>query len=103
MIEPLPLEVTALAARQIEEAESWWRENRLAAPNAVREELERSFSLISLRPGAGSRANDVELPNVRRVFLPKIKYQLYYRVLSNPERVQVVALWHTRRGQGPPL
>jgi plasmid stabilization system protein ParE len=103
MKDPLPLEVTALAARQIRDAENWWRENRRAAPDAVHEELERAFSLITAQPGAGGRASDVDLPGVRRVSLPKIKYQLYYRVLPDPERVQVVALWHTRRGRPPRL
>ena len=103
MNQPLPLELTALAVRQVQDAEDWWRKNRQAAPNAVRDELERAFALISLRPSAGSRASDLELADVRRVFLAKIKYQLYYRVLPNPKRVQVVALWHARRGKGPPL
>ena len=103
MREPLPLEVTSVAARQIRDAEAWWRENRPAARDAVNEEVERAFTLISSQPSAGGRANDVELPDVRRVSLPKIKYQLYYRVLSNPDRVQVVALWHTRRGKPPRL
>ena len=102
MKDALPLEVTAAAAQHIREAESWWRENRRAAPDAVHDELERAFSLITFQPGVGSRASDVDLPGVRRISLPKIKYQLYYRVLPNPERVQVVALWHTRRGK-PPL
>lgn len=103
MRDPLPLEVTAPAARQIRDAESWWRENRRAAPNAVREELERAFSLIVSQPGAGGRASDVDLPGVRRISLPKIKYQFYYRVLADPERLQVVALWHSRRGKPPRL
>ena len=103
MKDPLPLEVTAVAARHIRDAKSWWRENRLAAPNAVHEELERAFSLITFQPGVGGRASDVDLPGVRRISLPKIKYQLYYRILPSPERVQVVALWHTRRGKPPRL
>jgi len=103
MKEPLPLEVTSLAARQIRDAQAWWHENRPAARDAVSQELERAFSLITSQPGAGGRANDVEVPGVRRVSLPKIKYQLYYRVLSDPDRIQVVALWHTRRGKPPRL
>src|SRR5689334_7288981 len=103
MTESLPLEITALAARQIRDAEGWWRENRPAARVAVREELERAFSLITSQPGAGGRVNDINLAGVRRISLPKIKYQLYYRVLPDPDRVQVMALWHTRRGKPPRL
>lgn len=103
MKDSLPLEITAAAAQHIRDAQTWWRDNRLAAPHAVHEELERAFSLITFQPGIGSRANDVDLAGVRRISLPKIKYQLYYRVLPNPERVQVVALWHSRRGKPPRL
>jgi hypothetical protein len=38
MSEPLPVELTALAARHIREAASWWRLNCLAAANAVRQD-----------------------------------------------------------------
>ena len=97
------LQITALAARQIREAESWWRLNRTAAPNGVREELERAFALIALQPHAGGRATNVRLSDVRRVFMSRIKYHGYYHVLSDPEYVEVVALWHARRGDGPPI
>src|SRR5258706_610351 len=103
MSEPLPVQTTALAARYIREAEEWWRENRLAAPNAVRLELQRAFALIARQPRIGSLAINVKLPGVRRIYLPKIKYHLYYHVIPLPERVEVVALWHVRRGEGPPI
>jgi len=103
MTEPLPVQVTALAAHHIREAEDWWRENRQAAPNAVRFELQRALLLIAGQPRIGSRATNVKLAGVRRISLAKIKYHLYYHVLAKPERVEVVALWHARRGQGPPI
>jgi plasmid stabilization system protein ParE len=103
MNQPLPVELTALATRHIREAESWWRLNRSAAPNAIREELERAFSFIAAQPRMGSRAMNVRLPAVRRIFLPLIKYYLYYHVATLPDRVEVVALWHARRGDGPPI
>jgi plasmid stabilization system protein ParE len=103
MTDALPVELTALAAQQIREAETWWRRNRTAAPNAIREELERALALIASHPNAGGRADHVKLPNVRRVFMPRIKYHVYYHVLAAPPRIQVVAFWHARRGEGPPV
>jgi plasmid stabilization system protein ParE len=103
MNEALPVQVTALAARQIREARAWWQRNRAAAPNAIEEELQRAFSLIAAQPAAGGRAANVKLPDVRRIFLPRIKYHLYYHVLHVPERVEVVAFWHSRRGAAPPI
>lgn len=103
MTKALPVQVTALAARQVREAEAWWRRNRTAAANAIQDELQRAFSLIASQPGAGGRAANVRLPNVRRIFLARIKYHVYYHVISAPERVEVVAFWHSRRGAAPPI
>jgi plasmid stabilization system protein ParE len=103
MTEPLPVELTALAAQQIRKAEAWWRVNRTAAPNAIREELQRAFTLIALQPRIGSAAVNVKLQGVRRIFLRRIKYHVYWHLVSEPQRVEVVAFWHGRRGKGPPL
>lgn len=97
------VDVTALAARQIREAEQWWRENRTAAPNAVRHQLDRAFTLIGSQPRIGAHATNVRLQGVRRIYLPIISYHLYYHVVSPPEHVEVVALWHSKRGTGPPI
>lgn len=103
MTESLSVEVTNLAAQHIRQAEIWWRENRRSAPNAVREELERGFAVIAAQPRIGARARHVKLQSVRRVHLARIKYDLYYRVLDSPARIEIVALWHVRRGKGPPV
>ena len=103
MSDPRPVEITALAARHIRVAEEWWRRHRPAAPNAVRQELERAFTLIASQPGIGSRATNVKLPGVRRIYLPVIKQFLYFHVVALPNRVEVVALWHARRETGPPI
>jgi plasmid stabilization system protein ParE len=103
MIERLPLRVTRTAARQIREAVEWWRINRRAAPGAVHQELERAFAIITAQPQVGSLAKSAKLQRVRRIFLPIVKYHLYYHVVSSPECVEVVAFWHVRRGDGPPI
>ena len=47
---------------------------------------------------------DLAARHIRKAdFLPTIKQYLYYKPLGDPERVQIVALWHTRRGSGPPI
>ncbi|MBV9493250.1 MAG: type II toxin-antitoxin system RelE/ParE family toxin [Acidobacteria bacterium] len=104
MIQSLSVRITALAARQIREAQSWWSIHRTAAPNAITQELERAFSLLASQPQVGGRAMNVSLPSVRRVFLPRVKYHVYDHVIDAPERVvEVVAFWHARRGDGPPI
>jgi hypothetical protein len=100
---PLHVEVSDLAKAQIRTAEKWWRRNRPKAPNAIREELERASLLISVQPEVGARAQNIALPGVRRVHLARVRYDVYYRVVSNPDQVQVLAFWHASRGTSPPL
>jgi plasmid stabilization system protein ParE len=101
--EPIAVEVSALAAEQIRAAEMWWRPNRPKAPGGIVSELERAGSLIAFQPRIGARAQNVALPNVRRLHLARIRYDLYYRVVDSPDRVQILAFWHSSRGGGPPI
>jgi plasmid stabilization system protein ParE len=103
MSDPLPIRITALAAQHIRGAKAWWRANRTAAPQAIDQELRRAFSLIASQPAVGAQTSDVELPGVRRVFLPRVKYHVYYHLVGAPGTIEVVALWHARRGHGPPI
>ena len=103
MSRPLQIEVSDLAKAHIRAAEEWWRLNRPKAPNAIREELERASSLISVQPEVGARARNVRLPGVRRLHLARVRYYIYYRVVTEPEQVEVLAFWHASRGSSPPL
>ena len=99
----LHVEVSAVAAGQIREAEAWWRANRPKAPNAIREELERASALVATQPDIGSRARNVRLVGVRRIHLARIRYHLYYRVNVTPPQIEVVGFWHASRGSPPPM
>jgi hypothetical protein len=103
MRDPLPVEISRLAAQHIRELESWWRRHRKAAPNAVREELQRILGVIRITPFSGHRATDVELENVRRIHITRIWHFLYYRVHNDPERIELLAMWSDSRGEGPPI
>ena len=103
MRRPLDIEVSDLARAQIRAAQDWWRVNRPQAPNAIREELERASLLISVQPEIGARAKNVALAGVRRLHLARVRYHVYYRVVTDPERIEVLAFWHESRGSGPPL
>jgi plasmid stabilization system protein ParE len=101
--EPLPIEVSALAAAQVKAAETWWHLNRPKAPGAIRAELERASSLLALQPGIGARARNLALPGVRRLHLGRIHYDLYYRVIEAPRRLEILAFWHASRDTQPPI
>ena len=99
----LRIEVSELADRQIKEADTWWRQNRLKAPNAIHEELERISGLIAFQPGIGARARNVRLAGVRRIHIERIHYDVYYRVVGSPQCIEIVAFWGSRRGKRPPI
>jgi plasmid stabilization system protein ParE len=101
---PLSIVVSQLAAEQIRAASDWWRANRTKAPNAFTEDLTQTTALLALQPDLGARARNAALPGVRRVHLPRIRYDLYYRVIEGPAgSLEILALWHSSRSGNPLL
>jgi plasmid stabilization system protein ParE len=94
---------TPRASHEVAEAKRWWRANRTKAPDALEEELRAALELIASTPTIGTIARNVRLSGVRRIFLKRVNYFLYYRPPANTPVVQVVALWHARRGTAPHL
>lgn len=103
MSDPLPVHLVNSAARAIREAAEWWIANRPKAPGAFAEELERAFQLVASHPGIGARAQNPNLIGVRRLHLARVHYHLYYRVVTAPPAIEILALWHTSRGSDPPV
>jgi len=97
----LGLKVVPRAEREIRRASAWWRTNRPASPELLYQELRRVFELITTQPAVGLRVEDTKLPNVRRVQLLRVRYDLYYRVRG--ETVSVLAFWQANRGASPRL
>ena len=103
MRRPLDIVVTDVAKTQILTAEEWWRLNRPKAPGAIAEEIERASSLIASHPGVGCHGSRRRLAGVRRLHLARVRYDIYYRVNADLERVEVLAFWHASRGRWPVL
>jgi plasmid stabilization system protein ParE len=97
----LKINITEIAQQQIEDAAEWWSGNRPSAPGAVRNDLDRILGLLAVQPDMGARAQRVSLQSVRRVTLSRIRYYLYYRVSGDV--LEVLAVWHTSRGDEPDL
>src|SRR4051812_47556938 len=98
-----PVVFTKSAERHVEQAVAWWREHRPAAPDAILDDLSNALSLLALHPAIGVKARSSRLPGVRRILLEPIDYHLYYRVRPVLHRIEVLALWHARRGERPEL
>jgi plasmid stabilization system protein ParE len=95
--------IVSSAAQAIIKAAKWWVANRPKAPDALAVELERTLQLLASQPSIGAQARNVKLAGVRRIHLPRVHYHLYYRVIDEPPTIEVLALWHTKRGASPDL
>jgi plasmid stabilization system protein ParE len=96
---PLRVKISARAALQIRRAAEWWLQNRPAAPGAVAKDIGESVALLAEQPGIGAKYEGARTPGVRRLFLGRIGYFVYYKV--NGETLEVLALWHASRGEQP--
>lgn len=94
----LPVRFTANAEREIEAALGWWTRNRDKAPGALSEDLAQALDLISNYPLVGTPAAHSRFATVRRLYLSRVRYYVYYRMLrGRPARIEVLAFWHASR------
>lgn len=98
---PLRIKVSARAASHIRRAAAWWQENRLDAPGAIAKDVGESLALLAEHPGIGSKYEGARVPDVRRLYMGRTGYFIYYR--ADDATLSVLALWHARRGRRPKL
>jgi plasmid stabilization system protein ParE len=84
---------------QLEAAATWWAQNRPAAPDAIRTDFQEAIALLQRQPGVGAKSRTTRFTELRRLFLSRVSYHIYYYVRA--EKVMVVAFWHASRGSGP--
>lgn len=97
----LPVRTTPESDAQIREIDDWWRSNRPAAPDLFLDELAASFDVIGHAPQIGRLYRRSPIPGTRRLLLAVSRYHVYY--VPQAADVKVLAVWHARRGVGPPL
>jgi plasmid stabilization system protein ParE len=93
--------VTPEAEEQARTIDSWWRNERPAAPGLFTEELAAAFALLGEAPEAGRRYPHPTVSDVRRILLRSSRYHVYYRLNEND--VVILAVWSGVRGVGPEL
>jgi plasmid stabilization system protein ParE len=93
--------VTPRAEAQLERAARWWAEHRPSAPHAIADDFEQARALLARQPGVGARSTSPRYPDLRRLYLRRVRYHIYYR--AEPARVIVLAFWHASRGAAPRL
>jgi plasmid stabilization system protein ParE len=93
------LRVKPRAEREIVAAAIWWSENRPGAPGAIRSDLKAALEVLVEQPEIGSLVENARDPGTRRLYLARTRYFIYYR--PRGKYLEVVAFWHSSRGQGP--
>jgi len=97
----LRIKISVRAANHVRQASQWWAENRPAAPNAVTVDFAESVLLLAEQPGIGAKYEGSRTPGVRRLYLGRVKYFIYYKVANSV--LHVLAFWHASREQQPAL
>jgi plasmid stabilization system protein ParE len=97
----LAVRTTPDAESQVRAIDDWWRRHRAAAPDLFLDELETAFTLIGSAPNVGHPYRRAPVGGTRRVLLARTRYHVYYAPLG--DEVVLLAVWHARRGSGPPL
>jgi plasmid stabilization system protein ParE len=97
----LRLFITRRAAHEIRRAAQWWADNRPAAPGAVRADLQATLNILREQPQVGTDVEDASSTGVRRIYLDRTRYWVYYRVRR--DTLEVLSLWHGSRGSDPAL
>jgi len=91
---------TVTAQAQVRREKQWWLANRDHV-EIFATEMREALRVVKLWPGAGTVYRHARVQGVRRFYLPKVAYHLYYTF--DDEEVIVRALWGARRGRGPVL
>ena len=62
-------------------------------------DVEAALALLVEEPGIGTRIETARSDTVRRLYLARIRYFVYYRARN--EFLDVIAFWHASRDEGP--
>ena len=96
---PLRVKISARAATEVRKAAHWWAENRPGAPGAIATDFAESVALLAQQPGIGAEYEGSRTPGVRRLFLNRVGYFLYYKAEAG--ELKVLAFWHSSREHQP--
>jgi plasmid stabilization system protein ParE len=66
------------------------------------EEVDELIAWLEERPDLIGRPIEQD-PTVRRVYLKRTRYYVYFRIVDDGNRVEVLALWHGSRNDLPEL
>jgi plasmid stabilization system protein ParE len=97
----LGVKISVRAAREVRKAAEWWLPNRPAAPDAIATDLSEAVALLAEYPGIGAKYIGARTAGVRRLYLSRVRYFIYYR--ADERHLNVLAFWHESREHQPLL
>ena len=99
----MKFEISKRARRHIEKVQTWWAENRLAAPTLFLDELADAERQLRAKPESGTVYATHKTGAVRRIFLAGTSHHLYFRYRPDRDELIVLAVWGAPRERGPKL
>ena len=97
----LRVRIAARAVNQVRKASEWWSENRPNAPGAIATDFGEAVALLAEQPGIGAKYDGSRTVGVRRLFLSRVGYFIYYK--AEKGFLLVLAFWHASREHQPYL
>lgn len=91
-----PLRIGKDAKAEMTAASRWYEGQRLGLGRDFVRMVDRAFARIERSPQVGSPLPGVPDREIRRILVPRFPYHVIY--IELPDRVQVLALAHQRRG-----
>ena len=98
----LRVKISARAANEVRKAAAWWLANRPSALGAIAADwgdFGESVRLLAEQPSIGAKYDGSRTPGVRRLFLSRVGYFVYYR--ADATELKVLAFWHASRERQP--
>ena len=91
------------ALAQLGDADDWWREHRLDAPDLLLEEWTQAMRLLEEQPIIGHAAALPHHLRLRILLMPQTLKHVWYETSADEREVLVLALWGAVRGEAPLL
>ncbi len=97
----LQVRIAVQAANQVRKASEWWLVNRPNAPHAIATDFGEAVAFLAEQPGIGAKYEGSRTLGVRRLFLSRVGYFIYYK--AEKGFLHVLAFWHASREHQPAL
>ncbi|HEX8409220.1 MAG TPA: type II toxin-antitoxin system RelE/ParE family toxin [Thermoanaerobaculia bacterium] len=95
------IRISTRAWRELEAASRWWLQHRDKAPGAFEEDVDAALKLLRSNAFMGEPVG-ASRRQVRRIWLDRIRYFIYYRLL-NDDVIEISTIRHGARGSRPRL